>query len=190
MIGIVLPERSKKYFTSRDKFSPAESDDFPKACRRMETECGHKKGETIQALADHMDRIITESDTDLDIVAQGVYVDQEKTRDQAIVESQTWPLAFSTEGRDFAKANGFSGKTMPELIEWLGQHYPLRFKRDPIPGWKKQSQRLRSKGNPHTALENYAAFMEHTAKIREALNELALAAEAEIDRLIDMRRGK
>lgn len=79
---------------------------------------------------------------------------------------------------------------MPELLEWFGTNYPLRFKKDPIPGWRKQVARLRSKGNPHTALENYVASMEHTAQIREAFYESAAAAEAEIDRLVDMRRGK
>ncbi|MDW9776420.1 hypothetical protein GOA89_32535 [Sinorhizobium meliloti] len=188
--GIQLPERSKKYFTSRDKYSPAEMGDFAKACRTMEAECGHKKGETIRTLADHMESIISGSDTDLDIVAEGVYTGQQRTRDQATIECQTWPLAFSTEGRDYAKANGFSGKSFRELLEWLGANYPLRFKKDPIPGWERQAARLRSKGNPHTALENYVAFMEHTAQIREAFSETAAAAEREIDRLIDMRRGK
>lgn len=187
---IQLPERSRKYFTSRGKHSPAEMGDFAKACRTMEAECGHKKAETIRTLADHMEHIISGSDTHLDIVAEGIYVGQQKTRDQATLDCQTWPLAFSIEGREFAKANGFRGKSMPELLEWLGTNYPLRFKKDPIPGWRKQVARLRSKGNPHTALENYVAFMEHTAQIREAFYESAAAAEAEIDRLIDMRRGK
>ncbi|MGJ7042771.1 hypothetical protein J2Y63_006054 [Shinella sp. BE166] len=187
--GIQLPERSKKYFTSYE-YTPAEMDDFPKACRRMEAECGHNKGEMIRTLADHMDAIISESDNDLDIVAEGVYAGQQRTRDQVTIDCQTWPLAFSTEGRDYAQAKGFSGKSFRELFEWLGANYPLRFKKDPIPGWQRQAARLRSKGNPHTVLENYAAFMEHTARIREAFSETAAAAEREIDRLIEMRRAK
>lgn len=79
---------------------------------------------------------------------------------------------------------------MPELLEWLGVNYPLRLKLDPIPGWQKQVARLRSKGNPHTALENYVAFMEHTAQIREAYHETAAAAEREIDRLVDEYRAE
>lgn len=188
--SIQLPERSKKYFTSRGKYSPAEIDDFPKACRTMTAQCDHKKGDTIRALADHMEEIITESDTCLDVVATGVYASQRQTRDQATVECQTWPLSFSDEGRKYARNNGFAGKTMPELLEWLGVNYPLRFKMDPIPSWKKQVARLRSKGNPHTALENYVAFMEHSAQIREAYHETAAAAEREIDRLVDEYRER
>jgi hypothetical protein len=188
--GVELPERSKKYFTSRGDHSPAQPGDFPKACKTMEAQCDHRKANTIRALADNMEQIVSEQDTNLDIVAEGVYVSQRQTRDQATVECQTWPLAFSDEGRNYAKERGFSGKTFPELLAWLENNSPVRFKKDPIPGWQRQVARLRSKGNPHVALENYAAFMEHTAHFREALNESAMAAEAEIDRLIDERRGK
>lgn len=190
LIGIQLPERSKKYFTSRGDYSPAESGDFAKACKTMEVKCDHKKADTIRALADNMEQIISEQDTNLDIVAEGVYVSQQKTRDQAIVACQIWPLAFSVEGKNYAKERGFSGENLHELQEWLEANYPLRFRKDPIPGWQRQVARLRSKGDPHVALANYAAFMEHTGQLREVLNESAMAAEAEIQLQIDIRRGK
>ncbi|MBX5021158.1 hypothetical protein [Rhizobium lentis] len=192
LVGIQLPERSKKYFTTRGDYSPAEQDDFAKACQTMEAQCNHKKADTIRALADNMQQIVNEQDTNLDIVAEGVYASQRQTRDQATVECQTWPLAFSEEGRKFAQAKGFAiDERAPGLLfQWLCANYPVRFKKDPIPSWERQVARLRSKGNPHVALENYAAFMEHTAQLREALDESAMAAEAEIDRLIDERRGK
>ncbi|MEY9562256.1 hypothetical protein [Sinorhizobium fredii] len=186
--SIQLPERTKKYFTSRGKYSPAEMEDFPRACRLLDAASGHKKSETIRALADHMEEIITESDTCLDILARGVYESQ--TRDQATIECQTWPLSFSEQGRKFARENGFSGRTMHELLEWLGTHYPLRFKEDPIPSWQKQVTRLRSKGNPHTALENYVAFMNLTAQLREAFYQGAAAAEEAIDRMSDEYRER
>lgn len=190
--GINLPERSKKYFTSRGDHSPAQPGDFAKACQTMDAQCDHRKADTIRALADRMDQIVSEQDTNLDIVSEGVYVIQRQTRDQATVECQTWPLALSEEGRKFAQAKGFAvdESALGLLFQWLSTNYPVRFKKDPIPNWRLQVARLRSKGNPHVALENYAAFMEHTAQLRDALNESAMAAEAEIDRLIDERRGK
>ncbi|WP_084368563.1 hypothetical protein [Rhizobium sp. RU36D] len=187
--NIQLPERSKKYFNSR-KYSPGEIGDFARACQTMLTRCGHKKGETIRALVDHMDQIIDDADTYLDIVARGVYAGQEKTRDEAIVYYQVWPLSFSREGLTFAKENGFSGATRIELIEWLGKKYPLAFKKDPIKGWRQQVIRLRSKGNAHAALETYVSFMEKTASVREMLYEIAAAAEAEIDRQVDEYRDR
>jgi hypothetical protein len=186
--GIQLPERSKKYFTSRGKYSPAEIGDFHKACRTMLDRCAHKKSETIRTLADHMDQMITDNDLYLDIVARGVYEDQQKTRDEAVIDCQVWPLSFSVEGRTFAKKNGFSGRTMHDLLEWLGRNYPFPFKKDPVASWRKQVTRLRSKGNPHAALENYVSFMEKSASLREALYESAAAAEAEIDRQVDAYR--
>lgn len=187
--GIQLPERSKKYFTNHGKGSPAKIDDFHKACGTMEIMCDHKKSDTIRTLADQMDRIIHECDTYLDVVAAGVYNGDQETRNQATIKCQTWPLSFSIEGRDFAKLNGFDGRNTSELLDWLGRNYPLPFKKDPIPGWRTQAVRLRSKRNPHAALESYVAFMDNTAQIREAYYEGAAAVESEIDRLIDERRG-
>lgn len=188
--GIKLSERSRKYLTSRGKYSPAEADDFPKACRTMAARCGHKKADIILALTKHMDSIVAESDLWLGIAAKGVYESQRQTRDQATIECQVWPLSFSEEGHKYARAKGFAGKTRRELLEWLKANYPLRFKRDPIPSWRKQVARLRAKGNPHTALENYVAFVDHTAQVRQAFREAAAAAEQEIDRLVDVYRER
>lgn len=77
-----------------------------------------------------------------------------------------------------------------QLVKWIGQNYPLKVKRDPIPSWRKQVKRLSSNGNPHVALWNYHSFMTVTAPVREVLFESAGQVEAEIDRLIDERRGK
>lgn len=188
--GIALPERSKKYFANRGDYDPARPDDFAKACQKMEASCDHRKADTIRSLADNMEQIVAKADTDLDIIAEGVYVGQERTRDRAVIEAQTWPMSFTSVGQDYATANGFSWKSVHDLFVWLGTNYPLRFKKDPIPGWRRRTARLRSKANPHVALENYASFMAHTAGLRDALNESAIEAEAEIDRLIDERRGK
>lgn len=187
---IELPVRSKKYFTNKGKYSPAEIGDFARAFRTMSAACGHQKRSMIRTLADHMEATIEDSDNCLDIVAQGVYEGQQQTRDQATVECQTWPLSFSEEAYKYARDNGFVGETRPELLEWLAKNYPLRFKMDPVPSWKKQVTRLRSKGNPHTALEYYVAFMEHTTQIREAFSGSAAAAEQEIDRLIEEYRNE
>lgn len=127
--NIQLPERSRKYFTSRGKHSPTEMGDFAKACRTMEAECRHKKAETIRTLADHMEHIISGSDTHLDIVAEGVYAGQQKTRDQATLDCQTWPLAFSIEGREFAKANGFRASRCQSCLNGSGRTTPCASRR-------------------------------------------------------------
>ncbi|TAY16707.1 hypothetical protein ELH91_07925 [Rhizobium leguminosarum] len=187
--NIVLPERAQKYFTRDGRFSPAEPDDFPNACRKLEEACQHKKSVTIASLADHMDSVISDSDTCLDVLAHLIYDNQRRTRDEAIIDCQTWRLAFETEGTDFAKKGGWRGGTFFDLVEWLKRNYPLQFKKDPIPSWKKQALRMRSNWNPHVALANYQSFMTVTGPMREALLEGATQVEAEIDRLVDERRG-
>jgi hypothetical protein len=77
-----------------------------------------------------------------------------------------------------------------QLVDWLGQTYPLKFKGDPIPSWQKRAAKLRSEKNPHAALRHYHSCMSDTATLREALMESAGAAEAEIDAAIDRARGK
>ncbi|NKM36627.1 hypothetical protein [Rhizobium laguerreae] len=189
MWGIELPERSQKYFTRRGDYSPAEIDDFPKACRILDAACDHKKSTTIASLVDHMESVIRDCDICLDTIADGIYDNQRMTRDQATVECQAWPLAFTPEAREFAKKKGWQGKTTFEFVEWLRQNYPLKFTKDPIPGWRRQAKRLRSNGNPHTALANYQSFMTVTLPMRDSLMEAAGQVEAEIDRLIDASRG-
>ena len=51
-------------------------------------------------------------------------------------------------------------------------------------------QKLRSKVNPHLALESYQSFVTQTGPLRAALEQSAGAAEAEIERAMDERRGK
>jgi len=188
-VGIELPERSKKYF-SNDKFIPGRREDFEKGCQALDAACTHNKSTTINSLADHMEEVIAECSNCLDIVADGVFEGQQRSRDAAVIDGQTWQIAFTTEGNEFAANNGYVGETIFELTDWLAKNYPLRFKKDPIPNWKRQAKRLRSTGNPHAALETYQSFMTFTAPFREALYEGASQVEGEIQNQIDMRRGK
>jgi hypothetical protein len=183
-----LPERAKKYFQG-DAFFPGDMDDFSKGCAALLKASGHDASDTIAVLADHMDEVIYDQNVCIDIVAQGVYKGQQKTRDQAVIDSQAWPLAFSEEGKAFARDRGWTGSVF-HLVEWLSEEYPLRFKRDPISSWEKQAAKLRAQKNPHAALAHYHSFMSETATLREALMESASAAEAEIDAAVDRARGK
>jgi hypothetical protein len=183
-----LPERAKKYFRG-DAFLPGDLDDFGNGCAALLKASGHDAANTIDVLADHMDEVVSDQDVCIDIVAQGVYKGQQKTRDRAVIDSQAWPLAFSEEGREFARKRGWTGSVF-HLVEWLAEIYPLSFKRDPISSWQKQAAKLRAEKNPHAALAHYHSFMSETATLREALMESAGAAEAEIDAAVDRARGK
>ena len=106
------------------------------------------------------------------------------------VQGPVWRLAFAPEGHKFARENGFSGRSIHDLVEWLGQHFPLRIKKDPIPGWRRRATRLRSKGNPHLAIATYVDFLNETAQFRQDLGDSCAAAEAEIERQIDEYRSR
>ena len=183
-----LPERAKKCFHG-DSFLPGKIDDFANGCAALVKECGHDPAETIRVLAEHMDEIIDAQDTYIDIVAGGAYKGQQTTRDEAVVGCQTWPLAFSEEGKAFAAKHQWKGNLL-QLVEWLGNNYPLRFRGDPIASWKKQAAKLRSQKNPHAALAHYHSFMTETANLREAIEEATSQVEAEIDAAIDGARRR
>ena len=183
-----LPERAKKYF-HRTSFIPGSMEDFEKGCTALANACGHDTAETIAVLADHMDEVVQNQDTCIDIVAGGVYKGQQTTRDKAVIDSQTWPLAFSEEGKSFSVKHGWTGNVLA-LVEWLAANYPLSFHGDPVPSWQKQAAKLRAQKNPHAALAHYHSFMIETASLREAILESAGQVEAEIDAAIDRARGK
>jgi hypothetical protein len=138
-------------------------------------------------LADEFDQIIEQQDICVDIIARGVYEGQQTTRDGAVRDTQVWKIAFTDEGRKFAFDNGFQG-SVRDLIEFLSAKYPVQCRSDPIPSWKKQAATLRSNTNPHRALAKYHSFMIATADIREALEDSAGAAEAEIEAASDRMR--
>ena len=183
-----MPERAKKYFDG-DRHFPAKGDDFTEACKAMIQANGFDAVSLIAVLSNDVDRIIDDIDTCIQICADGVYVGQQTSRDEAVLSTQAWDLAFADEGKDFLAVRGFKGSMM-EAIDFLGREYPLRYRRDPIPGWHAQAKKLRSKGDPHSALDHYRDFIEQTGSLRAALEQSAAAAEAEIEPASDRMRGK
>ena len=182
-----ISTRAQKYF--RGHIIQLARDDFHMACVAMATTNAHDPIKAIHTLADHLDEVIEQQDDCIGIVANGVYANQERTRDQAVVETQAWALAFSEEGNAFARERGFYG-SMVQLIEWLGIHYPMKVRRDPIKSWRKQANALRFGKSAHRALAHYHSIMMETAAFREMIEEAAGAAEREIDTAIDRMRGK
>jgi hypothetical protein len=118
-----------------------------------------------------MAAVIEDQDTGIGTIAEGVYKHQKTTRDQAVIDCQVWPLAFSEEGKAFAKANGWKGVNHFAYVAWLARNYPLKYKHDPIPTWRRWNERLRGEKNPHTALRMYRSFMDDTAGLREYIDE-------------------
>lgn len=186
--GMRLPDRSLKYFKG-DSFMPGSLADFEAACVTLRVACGYSSNAFIQALADHMDTVISEQDSCIDTVASGVYEGQQTTRDLAVINTQVWRIAFTDEGRAFQKSHGFVGETPFVTMKWLEDNYPVKFRGDPIASWERRAEALHADRNAHAALNRYHSFMVETADLRETLCDSALAAENEIDAAIDRARG-
>lgn len=183
-----LPERAKKYFNG-DGLMPGSLEDFANGCRSLAKACGHDSSRTIAALADHMSDVVSDQDVCIGIVAAGVYEGQQTTRDQAVIRTQAWQLAFSEDGRRLAEQENWS-RSVLEWVEWLADNHSFPCRSDPIGAWERQVANLRAKTDPHSALHHYHSFMTETESLREALEETARQAEREIDAAIDRMRGK
>ncbi len=182
-----MPERAQKYFNGHRSF-PGKREDFGAACIAMAAANDFDPAEVSEILSEDMDRIVEFADTCIQIVADGVYEGQQTTRDGAVIGVQAWDLAFSDEGKAFVVELGFEGHPV-RSVDLLIEKYPFPFRRDPIPSWKERSKRLRARGHPHQALDSYQAFVTQTGTLRAALEQSASAAEAEIERVMDERRG-
>lgn len=186
--SLKVPDRALKYFTS-DRSFPGKPEDFAKACDAMARSFDFDEGNVSEILADNLDQITEDTDACLQIVSDGVYEGQQISRDEAVLSTQAWDMAFNDEGRAFAREKGFEGNPF-QIVDFLMREFPFRFRNDPIPGWQAQSKKLRSNADPHAALEHYQSFVMQTGPLRAALERSAAAAEATIDAEIGRMRGK
>ncbi|MFG1272182.1 hypothetical protein [Xanthobacter flavus] len=183
-----IPERARKYISAESIHRHA-SDVFKRGCLDLASRSGHDAESFVSSLYQHMETIIDDQDTCIDIIATGVYADQRRTRTQAVIETQAWALAFSPEGRAFAERSGWNG-SIRQLTDWLGANFPGLLRSDPISSWRRRSKTLLSQKDPNSALHQYSSFMTETERLREMFTRCAEAAEAEIDAAIDRMRGK
>jgi hypothetical protein len=181
-----LPERAKKYLTDRTILFPDSTAEYQAACQTLGTKAAHDDRAFAEALAIHMSETIDEKDEYIDYISKNA--PHRETRDEVVIGCQTWPLAFSEEGKKFAQSNGWSGGNMLAFIDWLAKSYPLHFKGDPIPSWKGRAAELATELNPHKALKKYRTFMDETAELREQLDEATRHVDNYIDSQIEQMR--
>ena len=177
-----LPERAKKFF-SGDKHFPGSLEDYRAACETLANSAGHVPSEFVTALADHMAEIIEETNSSIDLIATGA--PNPSSRDQVTIDSQTWPLAFSEEGKKFMAKSGWQGVSIFELVDWLARIIPSRFSATPSPPGVQERKASGRETSPHRALKKYRNFMDQTAAFRENINEAALQVDAYIEGQIE-----
>lgn len=146
----------------------------------------------IASIADYLDEIIEMFDYCVQMAADGPYNDTKVSRDQAIIGAQAWRAIFSDEGRAFIKKHvrPQNMNNVADLERWMEDHFPMKVRADPVASWESRAKKIRSGRNPHSALSSYLNFMKETEPLRGIMQETAGQVEAEIDRIIDERRGR
>ncbi len=185
--NMIFPERAKKYFGD-DFFFAQGTDRYQSACSLIGNRLSMNTHTLAAALADHIDEVIEDQDLAVDMIATGG--PRQTSRDDAVAKTMAWIVAFSEDGREFARINGWSEGNIFDFVRWIEKHYPLTTRTDPVPAWQVRAQAIRRERNPHKALEMYRTFMRNTVDTRHALSEAHAQVEQYIQEQIDQMRGK
>lgn len=165
------------------------SDIFGQAWMRLEAVAQSMSTSLVADLAQDMLKTIEGIDSSIDFLAtnnpSGVL-----SRDQVVVEAQTWNIASSGVGLKHAKEHGFDGDQSLDLVAWLMVNYPLQVKKDPIPLWLDRHQSLAAEKDSHMALRKYCNFMSQTHDLRTQIEESSFQLDGYIQLQIDLARGK
>ncbi len=161
-------------------------DAFPAACDRLLL-VGQSLGDTLVADLDaDMGKTIERVDEQITFLCEGS--PDQPTRQEAILSVQAWPLAFTEKGKKWALENGNKETTVGGYVDWLTKHYPWPVKTDPISGWRKRQESLRTEKNRHIGLKKYADFMLQTEQFRSDMDEAEASLGRHIDQQIDEAR--
>jgi hypothetical protein len=179
-----LPERARSFFDEQ-RFHIDRIEKYQAACRELGDALPFSPKDMAGVLADHMDDVIKMQDIAIQMIATAG--PRKHSRDEAVVETFAWNVAFTEVGKRFALERGFEG-SMADYIKWLGENYPLPLRNDPIPGWKSRAAGIRAKSNQHKALKKYRDFMRQTSDARAALEKSHGQVEQYVEEQIERMR--
>ena len=163
-------------------------DAFPAACDRLLL-VGTSLGDSLIVDLDaDMGKTIERVDEQIKYLCEGS--PDKPTRQKAILSAQAWPLAFTDKGKKWALENGNTEATVGGYFDWLAEHYPWPVKTDPIAGWRKRQESVRSEKDRHLALKKYADFMLQTEQFRSDMDEAEASLSRHIDQQIDEARER
>ncbi len=142
---MTLPDRARKYFPYQ-AFSRGR-EHFQAACKALGNSLTIIPVQVSGVLATHMDEVIRQQDMAVHMIATGG--PQTYSRDEAIVQTFAWKVAFTDEGKKFAREKGWRKGSVADLVDWVANNYPLPIKNDPISGWRKRADNIRRETSPH-----------------------------------------
>ena len=184
---VKLPERVKKYFETNRSFVEG-IEIYQAACASLGDEISIQATNFAATLADHLDMVVEDQDIAIGMIATGG--PRITSRDEAVVESMAWKVAFTGEAKKFAQENGWSKGSVLEYVKWIEKNFPMPIRKDPISVWRKRALAVRREMNPHKALKKYRNFMTRTAETRATLDEAHAHVDQYIQEQIDFLRGK
>jgi len=184
--GMALPERARKYFKDQRWF-PDAIEEYHDACVSLGNKLALDSAEFAAVLAEHLDDVIEQQDTAIDMISTGG--PRKSSRDDAVAKTMAWKIAFTDKGKAFAQEHGWSEGSVLDFVKWIETNYPISIKTDPIAAWQKRAHAIRHEKNPHKAVKKYRDFMIQTADIRALLEEAHAQVEQYIDEQIDRMRG-
>lgn len=181
-----LPHRAIKYLGKINLFTSHHA--FVGAWDRVHDVALHHGDTLIADLHADLLKTIDRTDSQLDFLEANA--PSGLTRDDAVVECQLWPFAYSPEGQAFAKEHGGPTPRTPGYVRWIEKNYSWQQTTDPVPSWRRRAASLKNENNPHLALKKYGDFMRQTELLRQLINDGAAELDAELERQADSARGK
>lgn len=179
-----IPHRAVKYIGKKPNDRPSEV--FPAAWARL-----REVSDSIPLrLSDDLHRDLEKAINHIDEMIGYLVQDPEKeTRDKVVMDSQAWAMAFTEEGKKFAREHGATTDTVGNYVEWVAANYPWYIRKDPVDSWKQRLASLKSEPDEHKALRKYSEFMTQTQRFREAVDASAAALDQHVEEQIERTRG-
>lgn len=159
---------------------------FPAAFKRLDAIAATLPQDLVIDLAADMQQVIDATDEEIQSLVDNL--ERDITRDQVVVEVQTWPFGFSNKAIKFAKDRGVEAATPEKFLQWIQENYVPDIVTDPIPSWRSRHKALAEDKDMHSALNKYCQFMRGTEELRGYLTEASIQLESHVQRQIDAYR--
>ena len=160
------------------------------ACESLGAGAKQSLTEFAIRLAEHLDQIVEDADLAIEMVSGGG--PRRMTRDEAVLDSMAWSIAFSEEGKSTARRMGWPGGSVADYVRWIGRHCPMPLRKDPVTHWRRRADSVRRELSGHAALRKYRDFMDQTARARSILEtahgQVDQYIEEQIERMREERR--
>lgn len=134
---------------------------------------------------------VGELDKNLDFLADAERPHKpRKSRQDVVLESQAWHVAFTAQGRAFFQERRPPVKTLDDIVKFIINNYPFVVRTDPVQLWLKRAESIGKEKDPHKCLEKYQQLVDQMADVQLAVESATETLHGEIQAQMDRMRGK